>query len=110
MARKGRRGGRGFGRREFVRAGLAGGAGAALAGAGVRGAAARALAALAGEPQGGGKFDWEELTVRDAQAAMASGRVSARRLTEMYLERIERIDRRGPALNSVIETNPDAPA
>jgi len=26
----------------------------------------------------------------------------------MYLERIERIDRRGPALNSVIETNPDA--
>src|SRR6185436_14206840 len=28
--------------------------------------------------------------------------------TEMYLERVERIDRRGPALNSVIETNPDA--
>jgi amidase len=26
----------------------------------------------------------------------------------MYLERIERIDRRGPALNSIIETNPEA--
>src|SRR5919202_665807 len=26
----------------------------------------------------------------------------------MYLERIERVDRRGPALNSVIETNPEA--
>ncbi|MET0649106.1 MAG: amidase family protein [Pyrinomonadaceae bacterium] len=39
---------------------------------------------------------------------MEGGRVSARRLTEMYLERIERIDRRGAALNSVIETNPDA--
>src|SRR5687768_15673252 len=109
MARKVRRGGRAFGRREFVRAGLAGGLGAALAGRGLAGeAAARALARLAGEPQGGGRFDWEELTVRDAQAAMSGGRVTARRLTEMYLERIERIDRRGPALNSVIETNPDA--
>ncbi|HEX8116202.1 MAG TPA: amidase, partial [Pyrinomonadaceae bacterium] len=81
--------------------------GAALAGFNHEGAA-RALAALAGEPQAGGRFDWEELTVRDAQAAMSSGRVTARRLTEMYLERIERIDRRGAALNSVIETNPDA--
>ncbi len=108
MARKGRRGGRAFGRREFVRAGVAGGLGAALAGAGLKGDAnARTPALPAGEPQGG-RFDWEELTVRDAQAAMAAGRVSARRLTEMYLERIERIDRRGPALNSVIETNPDA--
>jgi amidase len=86
---------------------MAGGLGAALAGFDHE-AAARTLARLAGEPQGGGRFDWEELTVRDAQAAMQSGRVSARRLTEMYLERIERIDRRGPALNSVIEMNPDA--
>ena len=109
MTRKGRREGRAFGRREFVRASVAGGLGAALAGAVVTGdAAARTLARLAGEPQGGGRFDWEELTVLDAQAAMKAGRVSARRLTEMYLERIERIDRRGPALNSVIETNPDA--
>jgi amidase len=86
---------------------VAGAFGAALAGFNHE-AAARTLALLAGEPQGGGRFDWEELTVRDAQAAMTSGRVSARRLTEMYLERIERIDRRGPSLNSVIETNPDA--
>jgi amidase len=87
---------------------VAGGVGAALAGSGLDGdAAARTLALLAGEPQGG-RFDREELTVRDAQAAMAAGRVSARRLTEMYLERVERIDRRGASLNSVIETNPDA--
>src|SRR5919205_521771 len=107
MACKGRRGGRAFGRREFVRAGLVGSLGLTLTGFNHE-RAARALAALAGEPQAGGRFDWEELTVRDAQAAMSSGRVSARRLTEMYLERIERIDRRGAALNSVIETNPDA--
>ncbi|HEX8352570.1 MAG TPA: amidase [Pyrinomonadaceae bacterium] len=110
MARKGRGDGRALGRREFVRVGAVGGLGAALAGAGLLGgAAARTPASPAGEPQGG-RFDWEELTVRDAQAAMAAGRVSSRRLTEMYLERIERIDRRGASLNSVIETNPDAVA
>ncbi|HEX8558130.1 MAG TPA: amidase [Pyrinomonadaceae bacterium] len=112
MALKGRRAGRTFDRRAFVRKSVAGGLGAALAaGSGLGGdGAARALAALAGEPQGGGggRFDWEELTIRDAQAAMKAGRATARRLTEMYLERIERVDRRGPALNSVIETNPDA--
>jgi amidase len=108
MTRKVRREARALGRREFVRASVACGLGAALVGTGVKVDAARTLARLAGEPQGGGRFDWEELTVRDAQEAMKAGRVSARRLTEMYLERIERIDRRGPALNSVIETNPDA--
>jgi amidase len=108
MARTKRRARSRISRRKFLRAGLAGVVGAAAAGSGFGSDAARALASLAGEPQGGGRFDWEELNVRDAQAAMASGRVSARRLTEMYLERVERIDRRGPALNSVIETNPDA--
>jgi len=105
MARKELCAGSRLSRREFVRTGVVGGlAAAAFTNAGLKDAAA---ALLAGGAQGG-RFDWEELTVRDAQAAMNSGRVSARRLTEMYLERIERIDRRGPALNSVIETNPDA--
>jgi amidase len=39
---------------------------------------------------------------------MEKGRWTARSLTEKYLSRIEEIDRRGPALNSVIEVNPDA--
>lgn len=108
MARTKRRARARMSRRKFLRAGLLGVSGAAVAGSLFGGDATRALAALAGEPQGGGKFDWEELTIKDAQAAMGSGRLSARRLTEMYLERIERIDRRGPALNSVIETNPEA--
>jgi amidase len=92
-----------------MRAGVLGGlAAVAASGSGLKGvASARTVAALVGMPQGG-KFDWEELTITDAQAAMSAGRISARRLTEMYLERIERIDRRGPALNSVIETNPEA--
>ena len=41
---------------------------------------------------------------------MASGKVSALSLTRKYLGRIVEIDRRGPALNAVIELNPDAEA
>ena len=39
---------------------------------------------------------------------MASGKFTVRSLTEKYLARIEEIDRGGPAVNSVIEINPDA--
>ena len=54
-------------------------------------------------------FELEEVTVAELQEGMASGRWTAERLTELYLERIERLDRQGPELRSVIETNPDAP-
>jgi amidase len=50
----------------------------------------------------------EEVTIAQLQEAMAEGRLTARRLTEMYLERIRQIDRDGPAICSIIETNPDA--
>ena len=39
---------------------------------------------------------------------MASGRFTAHAITEKYLARIEAIDKHGPAINSVIEVNPDA--
>jgi amidase len=39
---------------------------------------------------------------------MAKGTLSAERITELYLDRIESIDRKGPALRAVIEVNPDA--
>jgi amidase len=39
---------------------------------------------------------------------MHAGEKTARSLTEAYLARIEALDRRGPALRSVIETNPEA--
>jgi amidase len=48
------------------------------------------------------------MTIAALQAAMDSGQLTARRLTEMYLERVEALDRNGPGLRSVIETNPDA--
>jgi amidase len=39
---------------------------------------------------------------------MHAGALRSKTLTETYLRRIEELDRRGPALRSVIETNPDA--
>jgi amidase len=53
-------------------------------------------------------FEFEETTIAALQDAMRSGRLSAGTITERYLARIEAIDKRGPAVNSVIEINPDA--
>jgi amidase len=49
-----------------------------------------------------------ELTVAEAQERMKGGSLSARALTERYLARIDAMDKRGPAVNAVIELNPDA--
>jgi len=53
-------------------------------------------------------FEFEETTVAELRSKMASGELTARRLTEAYLNRIEALDRQGPMLRSVIETNPEA--
>jgi amidase len=50
----------------------------------------------------------EELTLADIASAYADGRLTSRRLTQMYLDRIAALDRRGPCLCAVIETNPHA--
>jgi amidase len=49
-----------------------------------------------------------EATIMQLQAAMEAGLGSSRWLTQMYVDRIEAIDRNGPKLNSIIEINPDA--
>jgi len=50
----------------------------------------------------------EEFSISELQTKMEKGRLTARQLAEMYLERIDSVDRKGPRLNSVIETNPEA--
>ena len=50
----------------------------------------------------------EEAGVFDLSTRIGSGELTARQLTELYLQRIESIDRGGPRINCVIETNPDA--
>jgi amidase len=84
-------------RRDFIRAGAAAG----VLAAGLRVSAAEAKAGTV-------EFDLEETTVADLRGRMASGQDSARSIAEKYLERIEAVDRSGPRINCVIETNPDA--
>jgi amidase len=55
-------------------------------------------------------FELEEASVADLARGMASGQYTAAGLTAQYLQRIESMDRSGPKVNAVIETNPDAAA
>jgi amidase len=50
----------------------------------------------------------EEVSIARLQALLASGEISSHQLTESYLDRIQDVDRNGPALRSIIEINPDA--
>lgn len=53
-------------------------------------------------------FELNEITIDALQQKMKEGVATARSLTEMYLKRIAEIDKSGPSLHAVIETNPDA--
>jgi amidase len=67
-------------------------------------------AAASGSQQapGIGPFELDEATISQLQESMTGGRYTSRRLVELYIGRIEAIDRSGPTLRSVIELNPDA--
>jgi amidase len=53
------------------------------------------------------EFELDEATIGQLQAWMQEGRYTSRRIVESYLTRIAAVDRAGPQLNSVIETNPE---
>ena len=113
-------------RREFLRTGVAGSAAAALGM--ITGAAADfSRPSLPDQtrpslPDGAGPsarakrmaesraFELDEITIGELQDGMKSGKFTARSLVAKYLARIEEIDKRGPAINSIIEINPDAAA
>ena len=48
------------------------------------------------------KFKLEEATIADVHKAFKSGELTAKKLVEMYLKRIEAYDQKGPKLNAVI--------
>jgi amidase len=97
--------GRAVSRRTFIRLGAAAGAGASIVGSG---AAAHAKHQDWDEHSRSSHGRFNEATIAELQAAMASGRVSAVELTLFYLNRIKALDESGPRVNSVIELNPDA--
>jgi amidase len=51
---------------------------------------------------------FNEATITQLQADMAAGKLTSLELTEFYLTRILLLDQKGPAVNSVIQLNPDA--
>jgi amidase len=53
-------------------------------------------------------FELDEVTIPELQDGMKSGKFTARSLVEKYSARIDEIDKRGPAVNTIIELNPDA--
>ena len=66
-----------------------------------------ARAASPSRPASPPDFEFEEATIADLEAAMTTGRHTARSIADAYLARIEALDKRGPAVNSIIEINPD---
>ncbi len=92
-------------RRSFLQTALSAGAGAVLypaLGAG------REIISPAPRPADAKPFELDEITITELQDGMKSGRFTARALAEKYLARIDEIDKHGPAVNAIIELNPDA--
>ena len=53
-------------------------------------------------------FELDEMTVSELQDKMKNGNYTSVQITQLYLDRIEAIDKNGPKLNSMIEINPEA--
>ena len=90
-------------RRKFLKTGIAGGL------------AAVTLPTLSFAEQGLKKFislpaapfELDEITIDDLSSGFKSGKYTVRSIAEKYVKRINEIDKAGPAINSVIQLNPD---
>ncbi len=94
-----------IGRRDFLRSGAIGGAAAFLTV--TRETDVRTATHAAGNSTVA-PFELDEATIADLQERMQKGQSSAVQIAEAYLARIAALDRKGPTLHSVLETNPDA--
>lgn len=91
-----------FNRRDFLKKGLTGGA---LAIPMLTSPQESRASSLSAEVR---PFELDEITIAGLQKDMASGKATAQSIAKKYLSRIREIDKNGPALNSIIELNPDA--
>jgi amidase len=102
----------GVDRRAFLRYGALAGTAMAL-----QSAPASAHSSIEHEPRSGDSprlpavdqgFELDELTVSDLQQKLTAGEETAASLARKYLARIEALDRQGPSLHALLETNPEA--
>jgi amidase len=61
-----------------------------------------------GQIAASGSYSIAEKSIAELSADLAAGRVTSEQLVETYLARIEKIDRRGAELRSVLTINPEA--
>jgi amidase len=54
------------------------------------------------------KGEFDEFSIKDFQTLMKKGKLSSLEIVNYYLDRIDKLDRNGPILNSVLELNSDA--
>jgi len=92
-------------RRRFLRSTVLAGVGTAILPAL---AAARELPKLEPAAPEVPTFELDEISISELQDGMKSGEYTAHSLAEKYLGRIQSLDKQGPAINSIIEINPDA--
>ena len=92
-------------RRNFVRAGVAGAVALATTKVSVADRKTIEGSTAVSAPAA---FELDETTIAELQSGMSSGKYTAHSLARKYLDRIDDIDKRGPAINSVIELNPEA--
>ncbi len=53
-------------------------------------------------------FQLDEITITDIQEGYKNGTYSVKQIVQLYIDRIETIDRHGPKLNAIIMVNPEA--
>ncbi|MXW56151.1 MAG: amidase [Gemmatimonadales bacterium] len=98
-------------RRTFIGTGAAAGALVALGGCDAPGGDAGSGRGGAGQESTPGNvpdFALDEITIDEVHEGMRTGEYTCRSITEMYLDRIEALNRQGPRLFAVLEVNPDA--
>ena len=97
-------------RRTFLGAGAAAGALLSLGGCTAPGGDSSGRAGAGDESVPGSVPDFalDEITIDGIHEGMRTGEYTCRSITEMYLDRIEALNRQGPRLFAVLEVNPDA--
>ena len=88
-------------RRTFLKTGMAAAAGAALTPDWLQAQTRSAQTSTI-------TVNLDEISLDTLRTYLDDGKFTAHTLTQYYLSRIESVDRKGPAVNSVIEVNPDA--
>ncbi|MDX6713327.1 MAG: amidase [Blastocatellia bacterium] len=94
----------GLNRRKFLQAGIVTSAVAAV----TRTSLARVSEPAPAKPISAQPFEFDEATIDELQQAMKSGKHTSHEITAAYLSRVQAIDKNGPAINSIIELNPEA--